>query len=139
MSVWPAVIGVGGVVLGAIIGGTIALLTGWQSRRWAHQQWLLDRRQDSYTELLTAVQAAMDAGPHADAPERRRLGGDIFRASIRCQIVGSDFVAEAVIPVLGDVPAYIRQADEAARMTTHGPVLQDAMRRGLVRTPKLRP
>ncbi|MGY1776908.1 hypothetical protein ACI8AV_13710 [Geodermatophilus sp. SYSU D00804] len=138
MNIWPAVVGVGGVVLGALIGGTISLLTGWQSRRWAHQEWLLDRRSDVYTELLTAIQAIMDAGPQVDARERSRLGGDIFRASIRCQMVGSNGVAEAVNSVLADVPAYIREAAEAKRMTRHGPTLQDAMRWDLVRAPRLR-
>ena len=64
--IWPAVLGFAGVLVGA----GIAVLTGWQSRRWAHAEWLLDRRHESYARVLATIREAIEASPKAPEPER---------------------------------------------------------------------
>lgn len=69
-----ALVGVGGVVLGGIVAGAFALLTGWLDNRREHKRWLREERFKviaQYGEIATL--AALKSFQPKDEDERRDL------------------------------------------------------------------
>ena len=134
--IWPAVLGLVGVLVGAVI----ALLSGWQSRRWAHQQWLLDRRHESYARLLASIREAIELRSGATHPQRADAYTAIFGAAVDCEMVASDPVVEAVTELLVSVNAWSKAGDREAaeKLGDHGATLNALMRADLAHPPSLR-
>jgi 5-carboxymethyl-2-hydroxymuconate isomerase len=97
-----AIIGVGGVVLGAVIAGTLSLVTGLQSRRWAHQQWILDRRLETYSAF---VQAHVRLG--TGHPEQEDVTAAIA-ALLACTVISSYEVDTAAEPYIAAARTHAR-------------------------------
>jgi hypothetical protein len=131
----PAVLG----LLGVLVGATIALLTGWQSRRWAHIQWLLDKRHETYAELLRSMVALVDAGALADRDQRVKLHSDLFTASVRSAVVASEAVFDAQEAVHQDAVEYVAHGNDETlkRISEHGRTLETLMRADLTRAPRI--
>lgn len=52
LGLWVAALGLGGVLLGGLVAGGFALLTGWLEGRREHRRWLRERRFTAYREAL---------------------------------------------------------------------------------------
>lgn len=95
---------------GVLVGAGIALLTGWQSRRWAHRQWLLDRRHQAYSEILKGVHALVVGSSTEidDTDERtsiKKRYDALVSACFHGEVIATDtitaYIAQTLLPNAG--------------------------------------
>ncbi|WP_347057266.1 hypothetical protein ABC795_11210 [Blastococcus sp. HT6-30] len=123
-------------LLAVLVGAGVSLLTARQTRRWAHQQWLLDKRHEAYADVLRSIFALVEQGAGAPKEARTKLYTGVFTAVIHCRVVASETVDQATRGLLEDVKHWSTTGNDVGRVVGHGGTLDKLMRADLAGSPR---
>jgi hypothetical protein len=91
-----ALVAVGGVVIGALVAGGFALLTGWLDSRRVHKRWLREEGYAAYREVLVLADRLVYMTREGRRPDEK----------VRAEFKRESSAASAGVKLIGPEPVY---------------------------------